>query len=207
MDLGAARPSDGCQAALELLSEVNLSILKFLGLQPESRPSPETPATEVGDTEPVRRIIGELERLEPERARYLAAFAYILSRVANADSKISAEETQTMEEIVQKLGHVPQAEAILVVEIAKSQTRLFGGTENFLVTREFKDIATQAQRQELLDCVFAVSASDQSITSVEESQARQIASELGFNHREFVEARAAYSEHREVLKSFRKSHA
>ena len=184
-----------------------MSILKFLGLQPESRPSPETPSTEVGDTETVRRIICELERIEPERARYLAAFAYVLSRVANADSKISEEETHTIEEIVQKLGHVPRAEAILVVQVAKSQTRLFGGTENFLVTREFKNIATQVQRQELLECVFAVSAADQSITSVEESQARQIASELGFNHREFVEARAAYSEHREVLKSFRKSHA
>ena len=161
----------------------------------------------MGDTETVRRIIRELERIEPERARYLAAFAYVLSRVANADSKISEEETQTIEEIVQKLGHVPRAEAILVVQVAKSQTRLFGGTENFLVTREFKNIATQAQRQELLECVFAVSAADQSITSIEESQARQIASELGFNHREFVEVRAAYSEHREVLKSFHKSHA
>ena len=184
-----------------------MSILKFLGLEPDRRHATETPSTEVGDTETVQRIVRELEALEPARARYLAAFAYILGRVANADSEISKEETGKMEEVLQKLGHLSPAQAILVVQIAKSQNDLFGGTENFLVTREFKKISTREQRQELLDCVFAVSAADQSITSVEESQARQIASELGFTHRQFVGARAAYSKHREVLKSFRRGRA
>ena len=184
-----------------------MSILKFLGLKPDRRHATETPSAEVGDTETVQRIVRELEALEPARARYLAAFAYILGRVANADSKISKEETGEMEEVLQKLGHLSPAQVILVVQIAKSQNDLFGGTENFLVTREFKKISTREQRQELLDCVFAVSAADRSITSVEESQARQIASELGFTHRQFVEARAAYSKHRDVLKSFRRGRA
>ena len=184
-----------------------MSILKFLGLKPDRRHATETPFTEVGDTETVQRIVRELEALEPARARYLAAFAYILGRVANADSEISKEETGKMEEVLQKLGRLSPAQVILVVQIAKSQNDLFGGTENFLVTREFKKISTREQRQELLDCVFAVSAADQSITSVEESQARQIASELGFTHRQFVGARVAYSKHREVLKSFRKGRA
>lgn len=184
-----------------------MSILKFLGLEPDRPHSTETPSTEVGDTETVQRIVRELEALEPARARYLAAFAYILGRVANADSEISKEETGKMEEVLQKLGHLSPAQVILVVQIAKSQNYLFGGTENYLLTREFKKISTREQRQELLDCVFAVSAADQSITSVEESQARQIASELGFTHRQFVGARAAYSKHRDVLKSFRRDRA
>ena len=33
----------------------------------------------------MRRIVGELDRLDRERARFLAAFAYVLSRVAAAD--------------------------------------------------------------------------------------------------------------------------
>ena len=70
------------------------------------------------------------------------------------------------------------------------------------MTREFVQISSAEQRTELLDCLFAVSAADESISGVEESQIRQIASELGFSHRQFVEARAAYSEHREVLKPF-----
>jgi uncharacterized tellurite resistance protein B-like protein len=171
-----------------------VSILDFLGLREDES------SKAVGDTETVRKIVIELEAMEPERARYIAAFAYILGRVAHADLHISGEETRKMEEIVSRLGHLPSDQTILVVQIAKSQNRLFGGTENFLVTREFAEISTADQRQELLDCLFAVSAADGSITSAEEAQIRQIASELGFTHRQYVEARSAYSEHREVLK-------
>src|SRR5258705_13077036 len=85
-----------------------------------------------GDTDTVRRIVGELDKLAPERARYLAAFAYVLSRVAGADSNFSAVETATMVDLVQKIGRLPEPQATLVVEIAKSQNKLFGGTENFL---------------------------------------------------------------------------
>jgi uncharacterized tellurite resistance protein B-like protein len=71
------------------------------------------------------------------------------------------------------------------------------------VTREFRDIATDEQRSELLDCLFAVSAADDTISLDEESQIRQIAHELGFEHREFVEARSAYSHKRSVFKGNR----
>ncbi len=157
-----------------------------------------------GDTETVRRIVGQLEALEPERARFVAAFAYILGRVAHADRHISEEETRTMEQIVLRLGHLPEDQAVLAVQIAKSQNRLFGGTENFLVTREFKELANVGQRRELLDCLFAVSAADDSISTVEENQIRQIASELGFTHGEYIDARSKYSDQREVMRAFRK---
>lgn len=159
-----------------------------------------TPAATGGDTETVRRIVGELDTLDPERARYLAAFAYVLSRVAGADLHISEAETERMVQLVQQAGHLPEAQAIVVVEIAKSQNRLFGGTENFLVTREFREIATEAQRQELLECLFAVSAADDAITGDEEAQIWQIASELGFEHRDYVRVRLKYSDKRTVLR-------
>lgn len=153
-----------------------------------------------GDTDTVRRIVGELNKLDPERARYLAAFAYVLSRVAGADQHISTVETVQMVDLLQSVGHLPEAQAVVVVEIAKSQNRLFGGTENFLVTREFRGIASDAQRRELLDCLFAVSAADAAITAEEEAQIWQIASELGFEHAEFIQVRLKYSDKRTVLR-------
>lgn len=176
-----------------------MSILKALGFG-SSSPTARRPRGD-GDTDTVRRIVSELEQLPAERARYVAAFAYILGRVAHADREISREETEAMERIVHRLGHLPEEQAVLVVQMAKSQNRLFGGTENFLVTREFKEISTPEQRQELLDCLFEVSAADRSISAEEERQIRLIASELGFSHRELVQARLAYSQHREILKS------
>ena len=156
--------------------------------------------TAAGDTDTVRRIVGELDKLEAARARYLAAFAYVLSRVAGADLDISDVETLEMVRLVERVGHLPEAQAIVVVEIAKSQNRLFGGTENFLVTREFREIASDEQRRELLECVFAVAAADQAISGEEEAQIWQIASELGFRHDEYVEVRMKYSDKRTVLR-------
>jgi uncharacterized tellurite resistance protein B-like protein len=153
-----------------------------------------------GDTATVRRIVGELNRLAPDRARHLAAFAYVLSRVASADLQISDVEMKKIVEIVQRVGHLPEDQALLVAEIARSQNLLFGGTENFLVTREFREIATDNERRELLDCLFAVSAADDAITGEEENQVWQIASELGFSHREYVDARMAYTDKRTVFR-------
>ncbi len=153
-----------------------------------------------GETETVRKIAGELDKLPPERARHVAALAYVLSRVAGADHHFSPEETGTMVELVRTEGGLPEEQALLVVEIAKNQHRLFGGTENYLVTREFRQIATDADRRQLIEWLFAVSAADQAITPDEDAQVRQIASELGIPHDEFLEARLKWSQLRTVVK-------
>ncbi|HEV8629015.1 MAG TPA: TerB family tellurite resistance protein, partial [Thermoanaerobaculia bacterium] len=126
--------------------------------------------------------------------------AYLLGRVAFADREISAAETARMEELVREVGKVPGEQAVLVVEIAKAQNRLFGHVENFQVSRELRELADEPQRRRLLDCLFAVSAAEGGISAEEESQVRQIASELGFTHADYVTARAAWSQHRTVLR-------
>ncbi|MDP6582805.1 MAG: TerB family tellurite resistance protein [Vicinamibacterales bacterium] len=176
-----------------------MSLLKFLGYGHAE------PADAARDTETVHRIITELERLDRDRARYLAAFAYVLARVAHADQEFDGVEIALMTKFVVELGHLSEAQAVLVVQIARSQTELFGGTEDFLVTRQFREMSTEAQRRELLDCVFAVSAADDSISAAEESRIRQIASELGIDHAGYIAARAGYSDKREIIKAFRKS--
>lgn len=180
-----------------------MGILELLGIGDRGARNRPPVASRPGDTETVKRIVSELEALEPDRARFLAAFAYVLSRVAHADSHFSEDETEKMREIVQTLGHLPDAQAVLVVEIAKGQSTLFGGTENYLVTREFREIATDEQRVELLDCLFAVAEADGSISGIEESQASQIAKELGFTQTEYASVLAVHAEHRTVLRSLR----
>src|SRR4029079_7900098 len=46
-----------------------------------------------GDTETVQRIVRELGRIDPQRARHIAAFAYLLSRAAAADRHVTAAKT------------------------------------------------------------------------------------------------------------------
>ncbi len=158
---------------------------------------PEVAASDIGT---LRKIVGQLDHLEPARARHIAAFAFILSRVAHADLDISEEEVREMEKIVMRWGSLPEEQALLVVQIARHQNILFGGTDNFIVTREFNREASREEKIHLLHCLFAVSASDESISAVEEGSVAQVARELGFTHREMVAIRSQYTEKRAVFK-------
>jgi uncharacterized tellurite resistance protein B-like protein len=173
-----------------------MSLLRFLGI--------DRTADTGNETATVRRIVEALERQDPEAARYIARFAYVLGRVAEADHEVSAEETRVMERIVMERGGLPEEQAVLVVSIAKSQTVLFGGTEDYLVTREFARTATRDQKLALLDCCFAVSAADRDVSAEEEAEVRQIASELGLEHADFITARSAYRDYLAVLKAARR---
>lgn len=158
------------------------------------------------ETETVRKIVRQLDNLEPERARFIAAFAYILSRVACADMNISDAEIRQMEHQVIRLSSLPDEQAVLVVQIAKTQATLFGGTENFLVTQEFKEMANLEQRLALLDCLFAVAAADKVISSVEEREIRLINDELQLTHDQFIAARFNFRQYLAVLKNSARIH-
>jgi uncharacterized tellurite resistance protein B-like protein len=134
---------------------------------------------EAGDTETVRRIAARLDGLAAERRTYVAAFAYVLVRVAQADLKIEESESRTMERVVAETSGLGAAESALVVEIAKSQSRLSGGTDNYTVTREFRRVSTPEQRLALLDCLYAVAAADETVTTLESTEIAAIAEELG----------------------------
>jgi uncharacterized tellurite resistance protein B-like protein len=172
-----------------------MSILTFLGLGGR----PEQPSSTAG-TEAVREIVDALDRIEEERARFIASFGYILSRVARADQVITPEEIQVMERILVKQGELSPDQAAVVVKIAKMRNELFGGTDNFLVTREFRRIATHDQKIALLDCLFAVSAASEDISAVENNQIRQIASELGLEHSDFIQVRLSWKDRLSVFR-------
>jgi len=171
-----------------------MSIFKYLKIEPAHS------STSSADTETVRKITSALDQLEPERAKYIAAFAYILSRVARADLLITPEETGAMERIVMEFAGLPEEQAVLVVQIAKSQNILFGETENFLVTREFDRIASSEQKLALLECLFRVSAADENISTVEDNEVSQIADELKIEHKDFIAVRSRFRDYLAVLK-------
>ncbi|MGE4650743.1 MAG: TerB family tellurite resistance protein [Myxococcota bacterium] len=164
-----------------------MSLLRFLGIEGAERDSR-------GESETVQRIAAELDRLTPEEARYLAAFAYVLARIAHADLQIDEAETAEMQRIARDLAGLSESEAALVVEIAKSQARSLGGTQDYVVTREFRKISTRAQRGKLLQCLYAVAAADGTISTEESAEIVLIGEELGFTRAEANSLRGTYRE-------------
>lgn len=151
---------------------------------------------EAHEPAPLRETIDALERLEPERARWLAAFAYLLGRVASADQNVSPEETRVMEQMVAAQGRIPADEATLVVQLAKTSNLLFGGTANFIVAREFAERASYDEKLALLRCLFALSTAEAGISLAEESEIHRIAGELKIQREDLVALRV---EHRRDL--------
>jgi uncharacterized tellurite resistance protein B-like protein len=170
-----------------------MSILAKLGLAPKK----ELIATDVAL---VHRISDALERLPPEHARFVGTFSLMLARVAHADLDTSEAEVRGMQTLIAEAAAITPEEAALVVDLARAQQRLFGITEGYLATREFRAASTHDDRLRVLDALFAVAAADGVVSVVEEETIRQIASELGLGHDEYVHARAKVRAHREVLK-------
>ena len=153
----------------------------------------DTPDTQA--SAPLRETLEALDHLEPDCARFLAAFAYLLGRVANADQHVSPEETRAMEALVRDEGRLSQDQAMVVTQLAKTGNLLFGGTANFLVAREFTALATYDQKLALMRCLFALAATDESISTAEEGEIHRIANELRIDHPDLVALRVSHRRH------------
>jgi uncharacterized tellurite resistance protein B-like protein len=162
------------------------SLLSWLGLK-----QAETP-----EQAPLRELVDALDRLEPGRARHLARFAYLLGRVAHADRRVTPEETQSMERLVSEQGGLANDQAMLVVALAKTSNTMFGGTADFQVAQEFAETASYPEKLALARCLFAVAATDDSISMAEETEIHRITNQLKIQPHDLTALRV---EHRRFL--------
>jgi len=149
-------------------------------------------------------IARRIDALGAEKATLVAAFAAVLVRAARSDLDVSDEESARMADIVSEFGGLSTADASLVVEMATEISTERGSAHDYLVTRELHRLAGPKEREQLLSCIFAVCAADDSITLDEEEEVRQMATELGFEHQEYTKARAAFKDQREIIRRLRK---
>ena len=145
-------------------------LMSWLGVAEPAVPSPEYA--------PLRDLIESLDKLEPERARSLARFAYLLGRVALADRHVSPEETEAMERLVAGHADLTADQATMVVGLAKNSNLLFGGTADFAVAREFAEAAAYEEKLALARCLFTVAVADEKISLFEETEIHRILNHL-----------------------------
>jgi uncharacterized tellurite resistance protein B-like protein len=146
------------------------------------------------DTAALRRIVAQLQELPADERKFIAGFSYVLGRVANADLTIAPEETAQMERTVMEVGGLPEAQAVLVVQIALNHALLYGGTDNYVITREVSRTASREQLERLLRAAFTVGAADQTINSQESAELDMIGRELGFADPEIRQMRMEFKD-------------
>ncbi len=176
-----------------------MSLLEWLGL---SSPSSQAASTEARSPSPaIAAIEARLTGLGEARARHLAAFAVVLARSARADLDVSPEETRRMCEIVEKIGGLDEERASLVVDLASSGA--LGGADEYLASRQLRQTTEIEERRRIIDALFAVAAADDSISLVEEEEIREVANEFGLSHDDYIAARSAWRDQREVLRGLK----
>jgi len=129
------------------------------------------------ETETVSEIATVLAGVPPDRARLLAAFAYLLGRVAFADHDVSADERATMESRLAIEAEVSAEQAQRLVQLAVVATGSHGAAEDYQVAREFELLATRDEKLQLLRALFTVSA-QHGIATVEDNEISRIAGAL-----------------------------
>lgn len=167
------------------------NLLQWLGVSPPSD----------ADRVVLDRVSGELERLPETRARYVAAFAYLLGRVAGADLHTSEAELAVMRRLVADEGGLASHEAEAVVTMALKEHHAFGATDNGAVSRAFASVSTHDERMGLVRCLYAVSSADDSISVKEDNEIRRVTEELRLEHADFVRARQEVRQHMAVLRA------
>lgn len=145
------------------------SLQAWLGLS-EAAPAPEPG--------PLGELLDALDKLDPARAQFLARFAFLLGRVARVDDRFSEEEARAMEIVLIEQAHLPAADAMLVVNLARTSKQMFSATTDFTVTQEFADSAGYDDRVALAHCLFAIAGSDERISTTEEAELHRITNQL-----------------------------
>jgi hypothetical protein len=82
-----------------------------------------------------------------------------------------------------------------VVGLAKTSSLLFGGSDDFIVARDFAAETSYEQKLALLRCLFAISAAENNISIAEEREIHRIARELRVEQRDVVRLRLDYQQH------------
>lgn len=128
----------------------------------------------------IRSTAAQLQSLPAAEMEILEALAFVLSRVADADQRITEDEARRMELALADHARLSAAQAVLAVEIARHRTRLADAGRAYRESRSLRGALDAGQRARLLELLFEVAAADGEIADCEAAEILQVAVELGF---------------------------
>ena len=151
------------------------------------------------ESDAIASLAQGMGNVPPDRARYIAGFALLLSRIAAADHEVTAQEATMLERVVCEKTGLPADQAALVVDRARAHQQRHGGTDDFLVTRELTERWSYDEKLAILDCLFAVAVADERIRAQESNEIGRIANELRIEQKDLAKVRHRYRDRLAVL--------
>lgn len=162
-----------------------MSLLRFLGLGGSAAGRDMEPRSLV-------ELGAELESLPPEEGRFVAAFAYLLARIAGSDLRTDDAEQAEIARHLESFAGIEPTHAQILSRSALHVADAHSASDHHLVARAFRDMTDTPERLRLLRCLYAVAAADETISTREDNEIFEIAHSIGVAHEQVVALRSEY---------------
>lgn len=176
------------------MEESKVSLLRYLGLGGRT-------AGRDAQPDSIAELSSELESIPPEDARFVAAFAYLLARIAGADLRIDEVEESEIIRHLERFGEIPTERAELLTKSALRMVDSHSSTDDHLVARAFRDMTEAPERLRLLRCLYAVAAADEKISTREDNEIFAVASSIGVLHEQVIALRSEFKQYLGSMKA------
>lgn len=130
----------------------------------------------------------------------LACISGLMTRVANVDLQIDAQEEVAMQKALASWSPLNAHEIKSVIHLAKNHSEQLSGLENHMFCSPLIDLLSSDERYKLLTTLFAIAASSEGVSNYESEEIRQITKALALSHQHFISARATVLEALNALK-------
>ena len=171
-----------------------MSLLRFLGLGGASKGRESEPVS-------LAEIGAQLESLPAEEARFVAAFSYLLARIAGADLRTDDVERDSMAARLETFAEIDHELAGILAKTAISAAEAHEASDDHLVARAFRDMTERPERIRLLRCLYAVAAADENISAVEDNEIYEVARSIGVDNSDVVALRMEFKKYLGALKT------
>jgi uncharacterized tellurite resistance protein B-like protein len=166
----------------------NVKLLRFLGLDDTQAGRETEPASLV-------ELARTLEGLPVEQGRFVAAFSYLMARVAGTDLEMAEKERTAIAARLETFAELDGDTASRLADAALASVALHGASDDHLVARAFRDMSEHEERLRLIRCLLAVAAADETITTREDNEIFEVAAEIGVDRRDVVAIRSQWKDY------------
>ena len=109
-----------------------------------------------------------------------------MARVANVDFNISYDEEMKVKELTNNFFNLGEKTTNAIVSLVIQQTKILTGIENHLYARELNKLMNLEEKIKLIELLFAIAASDQEVSTIEETEIYIITTELNIERKYYI---------------------
>ena len=130
-----------------------------------------------------------------------ACLSGLMARIAYNDMEIHEGEMELITQSLEKWMNLNSEESIATAKLCVEEIKELAGIENHLYCLPLRESLSGKERYKIIECLFAIAASDGSVSNQEAEEIRNINQGLLLEHQHFISAKSTVLEYLGSLKS------